>query len=162
MFSLRRVGTPMVTERDAPCDDSGLLMRSALHGDVMYVDMAVTTKTDGNSGESVREGLVIETSGVIGHSLTLQGMVGYRRVYERFLLTDGMGVFSHTEQRHLLKRIELMIAGLIGDQAGMLWRRNGRLQAISWLRESLLWVHSPRSWLRMLRRTTQEVRRIPA
>lgn len=153
MFARKRIGSMVITERDAPCDDSGLLLRTALTGDVAYVDLPVTTKTDGNAGESVREGLVVEDADAVGHLMTIPGMVGYRRMFERFVMNEGRDAFDLAEQRDLLKRVDVLAAGLMGDEIANVYNLRGLGMASGWFREALMWITSPRSRLRLIRRT---------
>jgi glycosyltransferase involved in cell wall biosynthesis len=158
MFALRRAGPLAVLDRDAPCDDTALLMRTAISGGVAFTDLTVASKTDGNAGESLREGLTEEAADISGHSYAISGIIGYRRTLERFLLNEGSACFSRAEQRQLLRDVDLITATLAGITTGEVHARRGWRGSTRTAREAMVWITSWRSRVRLLRVATRVAR----
>lgn len=152
MFNLTKVRQERVREQDNPTDDTALLLRCALRGPVAHVDRAVVTKTDGNAGESAREGLVVEDGlGIAGNSMTVPGLVGYRMSLQRFLLNEGSTAFDNREARELARAHDLLVSGLAGERLGTVVRHVGVRQARAELEQTLTWVTRWRSRARVMR-----------
>ena len=116
MFNRRVVGVTKVLERDTPCDDAGLLLRSAMHGPILYLDRATTTKTDGNIGESIRDGLTEAETLESRNVIRLSGILGFRHTLEKFLFFEANDHFTAKERRVMLYDLDNFCASLLGDR----------------------------------------------
>lgn len=152
LFNRNVIGPTKILERDTPCDDAGLLLRSAMHGGVLYLDMATTTKTDGNVGESIRDGLTEAETLDARNVIRLSGILGLRHTLEKFLFFDAKDHFTPEQRRAMMKDLDGFCASLLGDRLadvrranadGERWRRE--------LRESLGILHTTRARARLLR-----------
>ena len=103
-------------ERDTPCDDAGLLLRSAMHGPILYLDRATTTKTDGNLGESIRDGLTEAETLEARNVIRLSGILGFRHTLEKFLFFEANDHFTAKERRAMLHDLDNFCASLLGDR----------------------------------------------
>lgn len=152
LFNRAVMGEVKVLERDTPCDDAGLLLRSALRGPVLYLDRPTTTKTDGNAGESIRDGLT-EAQTVDSHNvIKLSGILGLRHTLEKFLFFDAKDHFTPAERRTMLRDLDGFCASLLGDRLIDVRRATARSDA--WkreVRESLGLLHTMRARARLIR-----------
>lgn len=157
MFAMARCRDLDVKDRDAPSEDTALLLRAALRGKVAYVDKPIATHTAGNGGESVREGLVAENEAG-ENELTLRGVIGVRRVFERFLLNEGSDAFSRRQTRNLLRAADLTAATAAADMLGKTAHARGTIAAADQFRDALVWIDRPRSRLRLARSAARAIR----
>ena len=143
----------MVLERDTPCDDAGLLLRSAMRGPVLYLDRATTTKTDGNLGESIRDGLTEAETLEARNVIRLSGILGFRHTLEKFLFFEAYDRFTAKERRAMLHDLDNFAASLLGDRLADVRKVSDETKVRQELRESLDLVHSLRARTRLIRRS---------
>lgn len=153
LFNRNVIGPTKVLERDTPCDDAGLMLRAAMRGPVLYLDRATTTKTDGNVGESIRDGLT-EAETLNAHNvIKLSGILGLRHTLEKFLFFDAKDHFTPQERRAMMRDLDGFCASLLSDRladvrrtpAGTeVWKRE--------MREALGLLHTTRGRARLIRR----------
>ena len=153
MFNRRVVGATKVLERDTPCDDAGLLLRSAMQGPILYLDRATTTKTDGNLGESIRDGLTEAETLEARNIIRLSGILGFRHTLEKFLFFEAYDYFPAKERRAMLHDLDNFCASLLGDRLADVRKVSDETKVRLELRESLNLVHGIHARERLIRRS---------
>ena len=158
MFNRNVIGATKVLERDTPCDDAGLLLRSAMQGPILYLDRATTTKTDGNLGESIRDGLTEAETLEARNVIRLSGILGLRHTLEKFLFFEANDHFTATERRAMLRDLDNFCASLLGDRLADVRKVSDETKVRQELRESLDLVHGFRARTRLIRRSLRRGR----
>jgi glycosyltransferase involved in cell wall biosynthesis len=158
LFNRAVVGATVVLERDTPCDDAGLLLRSAMRGPILYVDRATTTKTDGNLGESIRDGLTEAETLEARNVIRLSGILGFRHTLEKFLFFEAYDHFTTKERRAMLRDLDNFAASLLGDRLADVRKVSDETKVRHELRESLNLVHGLRARARLIRRSVRQGR----
>ena len=75
-------------------------------GPILYLDRATTTKTDGNLGESIRDGLTEAETLEARNVIRLSGILGFRHTLEKFLFFEANDHFTAKERRAMLHDLD--------------------------------------------------------
>ena len=108
-----------------------------------YLDRATTTKTDGNIGESIRDGLTEAETLESRNVIRLSGILGFRHTLEKFLF-EANDHFTAKERRAMLYDLDNFCASLLGDRLADVRKVSDETKVRQELRESLDLVHGIR------------------
>ena len=117
-----------------------------------------TTKTDGNIGESIRDGLTEAETLESRNVIRLSGILGFRHTLEKFLFFEANDHFTAKERRAMLYDLDNFCASLLGDRLADVRKVSSKTRVRQELRESLDLVHGIRAQARLIRRSIQRGR----
>ena len=143
MFNRRVIGVSKVLERDTPCDDAGYCCAPPCTGRSSTSSYRIT-KTDGNIGESIRDGLTEAETLESRNVIRLSGILGFRHTLEKFLF-EANDHFTAKERRAMLYDLDNFCASLLGDRLADVRKVSGKTKVRQELRESLDLVHGIRA-----------------